>query len=304
MAINFACPIFAFDGDAVDLAKNGSISITLLDKANNLPQSGAVFVLYRVADVFHSGYNLTYRFSSDFLNCGISLDDIREDGIETHLSAYADEHDLQGLESGATDTSGFIAFSNLTTGLYLLRQTKAVNGYYITNSFLVSVPMTIDSKWIYDVDASPKVEVKPEHQETQLTVKKVWINNNTTNPDEIRIALMRDGTVFKTVTLGNMNQWFYTWQGLDNAYIWTAAELDVPDGYAVSYSTNENTLTITNKSTADIPAIPSSENKNSPTTGDNGNLYHWFTVLLFSSIGLCICLIIRNHKFNKSSNTC
>ncbi|MCI1952288.1 MAG: Cna B-type domain-containing protein [Clostridiales bacterium] len=254
------CPALASDsGGTIDLTKNGSISVTLLDNVNQKPISDAEFTLYRVADAYNSGYNLAYTFTNDFVNCGISLDNLSQEGLGTHLSAYADEHALSGETSKTTDASGLVTFSNLGTGLYLVRQTKATDGYYATNPFLVSVPMTINSEWVYDVDASPKAEAETESQKAQLTVNKVWVNNGVAVPDAVTVALLRDGITYKTVMLNKANNWSFTWQGLDTAYTWTAAELDVSDGYTVGYCTSGSIVTITNTSTVEIPETPTPE---------------------------------------------
>lgn len=251
------CPALASDGGTIDLTQNGSISVTLLDNVNQKPISDAEFTIYRVADAYDSGYNLAYTFTNDFVNCGISLDNLSQEGLETHLSAYADEHGFSGETSKTTDARGLATFSNLGTGLYLVRQTKTISGYYATNPFLVSVPMTINSKWVYDVDASPKAETNPDSQKTtQLTVNKVWVNNGLAVPDAVTVALLRDGITYKTVMLNQANNWSFAWQGLDTAYTWTAAELDVSDGYTVSYSANSSIVTITNTSTVEIPETP------------------------------------------------
>jgi uncharacterized surface anchored protein len=299
----FACPALASDGGAVDLTRNGSISVTLLDKVKQSPISGAKFTLYRVADAYHSGYNLAYTFTSDFMNCGISLDNLSQDGLETHLSAYADERGLSGEKSESTDANGLATFLNLDTGLYLVRQTEAVSGYYPTNSFLVSVPMTINSEWVYDVDASPKVEARTESQETQLTVKKVWVSNGVAVPDAVTVALLRDGITYKTAVLDRTNNWGFTWQGLDTAYTWTAVELDVPGSYTVHYSASGNIVTITNKSTGTGSQETTPTTTHTTTlvqTGDNSNLSLWFTALLLSSLGLGVYFIITGKKKKKS----
>ena len=50
-----------------------------------------------------------------------------------------------------------------------------------------------------------------------------------------------------TVTLNEKNGWTYTWKELDPGYTWSVKE-EVPEGYKVSYSTRDHTITITNTS--------------------------------------------------------
>lgn len=244
-----ACPAQAADDGTVDLTRSGSISVTLQDNVNQALLPGAEFTLYRVADAYDSGYNLAYTFTADFINCGVSLNDLSKDGLPAHFSAYADGHGLSGVACETTNTNGLAVFMNLKTGLYLVRQTKAASGYYPASPFLVSVPMTINSEWIYDVKASPKAEATAESKERQLTVNKVWVSNGASVPDAVTVALLRDGVTYKTEVLNKANNWGFTWQGLDTAHTWSAVELNVPDGYTASYASNSSVITITNKST-------------------------------------------------------
>ena len=50
--------------------------------------------------------------------------------------------------------------------MYLLVQNQAAEGYQAAAPFLVSVPMNEDGTYIYDVDASPKVELTKAPQPT------------------------------------------------------------------------------------------------------------------------------------------
>ncbi len=54
-----------------------------------------------------------------------------------------------------------IKFENLQTGLYLLVQATPAPGYYPVAPFLVSVPGMEGKEYIYDVNASPKLELEP-----------------------------------------------------------------------------------------------------------------------------------------------
>lgn len=66
-----------------------------------------------------------------------------------------------------------VSFTNLELGLYLLVQDVAAEGCIKMEPFLVSVPMEENGGYLYDVDASPKVELaklpvepsKPEQPE-------------------------------------------------------------------------------------------------------------------------------------------
>jgi len=255
-----ACPAMASDSGAIDLTQNGSISVTLQDGENRGPVSGAEITLYRVAEATISGYQLSYVFTDDFKGCGMKLDNLRQDGLETHLVTYANTQGLSGIATIKTDTNGSANFSNLETGLYLVQQTKNTKGFYSMEPFLVSMPMTVDNEWVYDVDASPKVEENTDASTTQLTVRKVWVSDGIATPKSVTVALLRNNVAFKKVVLNAANDWTYTWEGLNNDYTWDVAELGVPRNYTVSYHENGSIVTITNTSTVGNPEEPGPKN--------------------------------------------
>lgn len=291
----FVHPAQASGGDGINLTLSGSISVTLEDNATNKSVSGAELNLYQVASVYKSGYQLTYTFTDEFKDCGMSLDDLRQDGLEIHLSSYADQQGLSAVATETTDSNGLALFPNLETGLYLVRQTKAADGYYSMDPFLVTIPMTIDNEWVYDVDASPKVEAKPDHQNpstTQLTVNKVWVSNGVAIPGSVFIALLRDGIAYKTEMLNNTNDWSYTWFGLDTNYTWDVVELNVPDGYKVGYTYHGTVVKITNFRLVESPEEPTPEKPENPDTPpliQTGQL-NW-PVLVLSGLGILLLVL-------------
>ncbi|MDO4664450.1 MAG: DUF5979 domain-containing protein, partial [Erysipelotrichaceae bacterium] len=73
------------------------------------------------------------------------------------------------------------------------------------------------------------------HDNTQLTVKKVWKLDNGGKPtDYITVVLMRDGREYQTVELNAKNGWEYTWKDLSADYDWSAKEINVPNGFTVT----------------------------------------------------------------------
>lgn len=149
-----------------------------------------------------------------------------------------------------------MSFSGLSTGLYLVVQTQAVEGYLKVSPFLVSLPMynAADCDWLYTIDASPKVQPVPKDP-VSLTVVKKWLDNEKGRPDSLTVQLLREGEAVETVELNEENGWKYTWEGLNAYYEWDAAEPEVPTGYEAAYSTYGNTVTITNKAEWYVPPV-------------------------------------------------
>ncbi len=155
---------FAADTTDLNLGQKGSISLTLYsDEAGKTATDGAL-TLYEVAELTLDDGNMAYVKMADFAGFAGELD-VENTGLASELSAYVSSNGATGTtKSVASD--GTVAFSDLTVGLYLIIQTTQSSGYYTIDPFLVTVPLAQDGVWIYNVDASPKVEVYAEPEPT------------------------------------------------------------------------------------------------------------------------------------------
>lgn len=232
--------------EGLDFGKTGNIKIQLRDAyAPDTPIGGAL-VLHKVGDAKEGNGSLTFALSAAFSGSGVSLTDVNAPDLAAQLAAYATEKKLEG-KSAQADTDGYAAFSGLSTGLYLVMQTEAVEGYLPVAPFLVSLPMynAGNDSWIYSIEAAPKVQ-RPSKDPVSVTVVKKWQDNNIKRPESLDIRLLRDGVIVETVTVTADDDWKYTWTGLDAYYTWTVEEV-IPEGYSASYSVHNGTTTITNK---------------------------------------------------------
>lgn len=94
----------------------------------------------------------------------------------------------------------------------------------------------------YEVTPDPEVEY------TKLTVKKVWSDNGKNRPSSVTVQLRDGEEKVDTVTLGDWNDWSYTWSDLedDSDHDWKVREIDIPKGYKASYSRKGDVVTIRN----------------------------------------------------------
>lgn len=150
--------VTAFAYDVPDMSKKGSIQITM--QQGKKVVSGGTLTLYRVGAVSENDGNYNFVLTGDFQDCGASLDKIQSAELAKKLAQYAANKKLTGTTK-EIGKDGTVSFTDLELGLYLLVQNKAATGYNKVESFLVTVPMQENGKYIYDVNASPKVEVKP-----------------------------------------------------------------------------------------------------------------------------------------------
>ncbi len=148
-----ALPVFA-QSRVPDLTQRGSISLTFKDGESIV--AGGEVSLYEVALAFDEDGDLVYEYGNGFENCGIELGNLEDSKLASKLEAV-----LPATAEKTTLTigqDGKAVFTGLAPGLYLIRQTKAADNYAAVSSFLVSLPQKEGESWIYELDASPKME--------------------------------------------------------------------------------------------------------------------------------------------------
>lgn len=158
LALLCAFTTTAFAHDVPDTEKTGTIKI-VMQTANGTTVPGGTLTIYRVGEVFEDDGNYSFILTGDFVNCGQSLEDVTSVDLAGNLAGYATEKSLAGTTKTIAQ-DGSVAFEDVELGLYLLVQNTAASGYNKADPFLVSVPMMEEGVYIYDVDASPKVEVE------------------------------------------------------------------------------------------------------------------------------------------------
>lgn len=148
-----AAPAFALE--VVDLSRTGSIKVSLYDSETSEAVGGGTLTLYRVAKVQKDNANLSFVYTNGFEDCGVELGDLSEGELAGRLA----EKIAATAESTTVEVSdlGVAEFGDLEVGLYLVVQTTAAENYNVVNPFLVSVPIQENGKYVYDVDALPKV---------------------------------------------------------------------------------------------------------------------------------------------------
>ena len=106
--------------------------------------------------------DLTYQTRPDFT--GFACDWSALTGSDRQakalqLEAYAKEKKLFAAAK-TTDAKGQAAFTDLSTGLYLVSRIQAApaNGGYLTQPILVDIPTLLSGKWYYALNVVPKWE--------------------------------------------------------------------------------------------------------------------------------------------------
>jgi hypothetical protein len=154
-----------------------------------------------------------------------------------------------GFEEKTSDYYGKVSFNNLQCGAYLVVPYGMKDGYLNPSPFIVTVPMkdTAQNKWVYNIDATPKIEADKDEPDvkTYISVKKIWETAEKI-PDSIKVSLIKDGEIIDWVVLNAENNWYHKWDNIDKNHSWNVIETDVPSGYKASYITSQMTVIITN----------------------------------------------------------
>lgn len=232
-------PVLA-DDNVVDFSRKGSISITLSETNSGEKVVGADIAIYKIADAYANNYNLAFDYEDildeyqENLDNGIISNDLLEIVVNNDLSNF----------SGKTDENGVVSFENLDLGLYLVNQVNKVDGYSKIEPFLVMIPQIQENKWIYDVEAVPKVDII---RLFDLSVEKVWnVSSGVSIPNEVTVELLKGDVVIDTIVLNKENNWSYLWKQIEKKDNYSVREVNVPDGYTVTYRQDGNQFIITN----------------------------------------------------------
>jgi len=119
-------------------------------------------------------------------------------------------------------------------------------GESLTLKVELDVPIEIGNEYADRVGEVDWVFLAECIEYEKLTVHKVWNDNDYPGrPDYVTVRLFRDGENHEEIVLNQDNQWTYTWDELDDRHQWSVEE-DVPQGYEVSYKTEDNKVFIVN----------------------------------------------------------
>jgi len=124
--------------------------------------------LYLAGNVSENDGNYSFVLADQFADSGISLEAPGAD-MARRLASYGKAHSVSKTVVVIGD-DGRAEFASVKPGLYLLVQEEAADGYYAANPFMVSVPVLENGSYVYDVNASPKIELlkrKPEQPDTE-----------------------------------------------------------------------------------------------------------------------------------------
>ena len=160
LALVLAMQITVFAHNTLDLTQDGKGSIFIrLGYDADTADCGSLLLL-RVCDVQETDGDCAFVPTPEIAPIWSEEADLRDPDVAWDLMAYAMEQELQ-FEVLEVSADGTAVFEDLKLGLYLVAQEKSAEGYEAINPFLIGVPNLEDGVYTYQVEASPKVSVKP-----------------------------------------------------------------------------------------------------------------------------------------------
>lgn len=164
LVLSALIPVRALADELPDPSKTGSISLTMQDSKGKAV-SGGELTIYQVATIDSGDEGYYFKPTSGFDKevSGIN-EQLTEKQVENPTSSFVTSlvkaaADVKGTTQ-SIGTDGTISFKDLSTGVYLVVQTKPADGYKAVSSFLVSIPYNKSGKLIYDLtdhEIRPKV---------------------------------------------------------------------------------------------------------------------------------------------------
>ena len=162
------------DGESL---KTGSLTVNFSYKVEDqdVPVAGFGLEIYQVATVTVENYTAFYILTEEFAPAGVSFDGMTAEdrkGITDKLLAVMAENEaIVPLNTQVSNAEGKVYFEGLQPGMYLVRQNGADGEalkYETITPFLITVPKPSDEvneagrhTWNYEVDATPKITLRP-----------------------------------------------------------------------------------------------------------------------------------------------
>lgn len=235
-------------------------SLNIHYRKNSISFPNITAEIYRVAEASADG---TFDLIAPYSGFPISIHGITSQQewktVTTTLLSYIIDQNIPADDSALSNTQGTVSFSNLKTGLYLVKGILAENenGIYTFPDFLIYLPAPLaDGSFDYSLDAQPKSgDYIPKNE---YTVTKLWKDSGSTanRPKSIDVNIYKNGNLQETVTLDSSNNWSYTWSVIGEDGIWSVGEKNVPSGYTVSIHSKDHVFTITNSRKVPGSSIP------------------------------------------------
>lgn len=231
-----AVPVFTANAVEIEPDREASLTITLAPDGK--PLQGAVYGLYRVADI-SADVKFTLLKGYEDAKMSVDINDFTASNwriIATTLNGYVAHKGISPDYAAETGADGVASFGNIPCGLYLVKGMPILSGseYIIPTPFIISLPSGSDREWNYDVSMNAKYTTRPESENIHVEVLKVWRDEtNHQRPPQVVVNLYNGTEFYDSVELNKGNNWKFSWKNLPMGD-WSVYEQNIPAGYLVS----------------------------------------------------------------------
>ena len=240
----------------------------------------------------------------------IKVDEQTNEPLEgAEFTLYSDEACENAVATTTSDATGKVHFDITEAGTYYLKETKAPEGYYLSDvvhvikaeikyveilegehGTYIEERMLITAENLHGVTEDGITLVyyvgNTPVETVEVSVEKKWVvPEGFALPETLEVVLYKDGEVYETIQLSANNNWSYTWTGLSEEFTWTVDEVKVPNGFAKKVESDGSDFTITNTYTETI--------KN---TGDNMMPTFYGITLLLAGMGVVFTAVKLRRK--------
>lgn len=161
VVLGMALPVCA---EVPDLTRTGSLR--LMFYWNHEPLMNGEVTLYRVGDIVEDDGNYGFAPIARLKDANLSFAEPNDPVLTEKLVSLAEKRELPKLI--VKIEKGEARAESLAAGLYLVCQSEkqAGKGFNPIAPFLISLPRWENDHYVYEVEANPKIPLKPEPTET------------------------------------------------------------------------------------------------------------------------------------------
>ncbi len=162
--------IFSITASAepIDYNKKGSIAVSM--KYNGESITSGSFTIFQVASLKWNIDKYDFKYTEQFSECGIGFEKLDSDTTAKNYANFVEQSSIEGTKLNLNEY-GIAVFTDLPVGLYLVIQEDSADGYEKADPFLITLPIGGEDGWVYELDASPKLEIegKPKKPPSDIT---------------------------------------------------------------------------------------------------------------------------------------
>ena len=140
-----------------DTSRKGTITVEMRYDGKDV--TGGSLAAYRVGQIEENNGDYRFAKTAEMEALPDSYDDIGSPALAKNVAAFISAQEISAYKT-ADNTGGKAVFDEMETGLYLIEQTRASDGYEPINPFLISVPMNDGGRYQYDVTAEGKFSLR------------------------------------------------------------------------------------------------------------------------------------------------